>query len=64
MKLWGGGKHAYYGKTNSRGQRALSKIHKGMGDDDVDMAKAFKAKDDFLTSQKKFIAKLKRKGVI
>ena len=58
---WGGGRHTYYGKTNSRGQRMLSKVHKSLDSGDVD--KAFKEYDDLAVKQAKFKAKLKRKGI-
>jgi hypothetical protein len=37
---WRSGAHAYYGKTNSRGKRFLSKLYKGMPHNNLD--KAFK----------------------
>lgn len=39
-----GGVHSYYGRRNSRGQRTLSKIHKGMQCGDLE--KAFKLVDN------------------
>jgi hypothetical protein len=37
------GKHGYQGKYNSRGQRGISKLYKGLSIDDVALKKAFDA---------------------